>query len=217
MDELDRDAVLVDERHDVILVRGWLQQDLLSVDGPLDIVYNKTDMGRCLDQLMKFVARFEHDPFDPVRVLFVIGALPLVLGVVDHSLVLMPHGDAEMVEFVFHSPSHSPIGRIPQECYDPEAMKTRFRFQLLQPGQKELLLKWLEQPHIREWLHGKGLANLLKNLDDFFAGKTEGRHWIGYEGTVPFSDLLTSPEGEDGSTLDLFMCDPAFRGRGLSV
>lgn len=46
-------------------------------------------------------------------------------------------------------------------------MKTRFRFELLQPGQKELLLKWLEQPHIREWLHGKGLANLLKNLDEF--------------------------------------------------
>ncbi len=96
-------------------------------------------------------------------------------------------------------------------------MKTRFRFQLLQPGQKELLLKWLSQPHIREWLHGKGLSNLLKNLDDFFVGKTDCRHWIGYEGEVPFSYLLTSPEGEDGITLDLFICDPSFLGKGLSV
>lgn len=109
------------------------------------------------------------------------------------------------------------MGRIPQACYHVLRMKTRFRFELLQPDQKEFLLRWLDQPHIREWLHGKGLANLLKNLDAFFGGKTECLHWIGYEGLVPFSYLLTSPEGDDGITLDLFICEPSFLGRGLSV
>ena len=63
----------------------------------------------------------------------------------------------------------------------------------------------------------KGASQPAEKPRRIFAGKTECRHWIGYEGTVPFSYLLTSPEGEDGITLDLFICDTAFLGKGLSV
>ncbi len=94
---------------------------------------------------------------------------------------------------------------------------TPFTFKLAEPNQKELIVDWLKQDHIQKWVHGVGLKNLLDNLDRFFKGTSNSAHWIAYHNKTPFSYLLTSPEGADAITLDLFICNLDFLGRGLAV
>lgn len=95
--------------------------------------------------------------------------------------------------------------------------KFRFTFKLAQAEDKQRIIRWFEQEHIREWLHGVGLKNLLDNLDRFFRGESDSQHWIAYDQKTPFAYLLTSPEGNDAITLDLFICDLHFLGKGLGV
>jgi RimJ/RimL family protein N-acetyltransferase len=57
----------------------------------------------------------------------------------------------------------------------------------------------------------------LKGLDAFFSGNPDPIYWVGYEGNTPFAFLITSKEGDDGITLDLFICDLNFIGKGLAV
>lgn len=92
-----------------------------------------------------------------------------------------------------------------------------FRFMPAQASQKILIHKWLKQPHIKEWLHGVGLQNTLNGLEEFFRGKFFISYWIGYIDDVPFAFLITSPEGKDGITLDLFICDLNYIGKGLAA
>lgn len=95
--------------------------------------------------------------------------------------------------------------------------KFRFTFKLVEPNQKLLIHNWLGQEHIKEWLHGVGLRNTFEDLEKFFKGTSWGQHWIVYDNDTPFGYLLTSDEGKDAITLDLFICDLNYLGKGLSV
>jgi RimJ/RimL family protein N-acetyltransferase len=96
-------------------------------------------------------------------------------------------------------------------------MNVVFRFAPAEPSQRELLHRWFEQPHIKEWLHGVGLQNTLNGLEKFFLRQSSTTYWIGYDNAIPFAFLITSPEGEHVTTLDLFICNLDYLGKGLSV
>lgn len=112
-------------------------------------------------------------------------------------------------------------------------MMTQLTFAPLHKSQKKLLINWLAQDHIREWLHGNGLQNTLKDIDRFFEGSSSSQHWIASHEGVPFGYLITSEveKGEHSQddyapfcqengraiTLDLFICDKSFLGKGLAV
>lgn len=95
--------------------------------------------------------------------------------------------------------------------------KFRFTFKRVQRSQRTLIHDWIAQKHIAEWLHGTGLKNTLEDLEKFFEGSSWGQHWIAYDHDTAFGYLLTSDEGEDAITLDLFICDLNYLGKGLSV
>lgn len=106
--------------------------------------------------------------------------------------------------------------------------------------QRELIHRWLQQDYIREWVHGQGLKNVLEGLEKFFQYQAEGKaldhrstithHWVGYDHEKPFVYLLTSNVFKDADntyakysevdglaiTLDIFICDPAYLGKGLA-
>jgi RimJ/RimL family protein N-acetyltransferase len=92
-----------------------------------------------------------------------------------------------------------------------------FRFAPVIPSQRALIHEWLEQKHIKEWMHGAGLQNTLNGLEKFFQGTSNTTYWIGYDKEFPFAFLITSPEGNDTTTLDLFICDSNYLGKGLAV
>lgn len=98
-------------------------------------------------------------------------------------------------------------------------MKAQFRFQfkLANVDQKQMIQAWIAQEHIAKWLHGQGLRNTLEDLEKFFQGSSWAKHWIAYDGSTPFAYLLTSEEGKEALTLDLFICDLSYLGRGLGV
>ena len=95
--------------------------------------------------------------------------------------------------------------------------KTTFRFAFAKSSQRPLIHRWLEQKHIKDWIHGIGLQNTLNGLEKFFQGTSNTTYWIGYDKETPFAFLITSPEGDDAITLDLFICDLNYLGKGLSV
>lgn len=111
--------------------------------------------------------------------------------------------------------------------------KQKLAFKAVNENQRSLILKWLAQDHIKKWLHGDGLKNTLNDLEKFFLGKAFCRHWIAYCNDIPFAYLITSnvlknsPEEDDlaqwcqeegdAITLDLFICEPEFLGKKLSV
>ncbi len=111
--------------------------------------------------------------------------------------------------------------------------KPYLTFNHLTQEQKPLLLNWLSQEHIRKWLHGDGLLNILNDLDKFFKGSSLYEHWIAYQDETPFGYLITSeikknsPDDADlaqwcqeegkAITLDLFICEQRFIGKGLAV
>ena len=65
-------------------------------------------------------------------------------------------------------------------------------------------------------MHGVGLQNTLTGLDKFFAGVSGATYWIGYDKDAPFAFLITSSM-DDTITLDLFICDVDYLGKGLAV
>lgn len=93
----------------------------------------------------------------------------------------------------------------------------QFYFNHAKPSQRALLHQWFQQAHIKEWMHGVGLQNTLNGLEKFFGGKSDTTYWIGYDKDTPFAFLITSPEGEDATTLDVFICDVNYLGKGISV
>lgn len=92
-----------------------------------------------------------------------------------------------------------------------------FTFKAVEAKDRSLVHRWLLQPHIAEWIHGVGLQNTLNGLEKFFQGETDTTYWIGYDQDIPFSFLITSPEGGDTTTLDLFICDLNYLGKGIAV
>lgn len=95
--------------------------------------------------------------------------------------------------------------------------KLIFNFAPAESSQKILLHQWFEQKHIKEWMHGVGLQNTLNGLEKFFQGESDTAYWIGYDKNTPFAFLITSPEGNDAITLDLFICDLNYLGKGIAV
>lgn len=98
-----------------------------------------------------------------------------------------------------------------------ELVHVIFNFMPVRPSQGALIHQWLEQEHIKKWIHGKGLQNTLTGLEQFFLGKSTTTYWIGYDQEIPFAFLITSPDGNNAITLDLFICDLNYLGRGLAV
>jgi 3-dehydroquinate dehydratase/shikimate dehydrogenase len=92
-----------------------------------------------------------------------------------------------------------------------------FHFAPVTPDQRTLIHGWFGQKHIKEWLHGEGLQNTLNGLEKSFQESSETTYWIGYDSDTPFAFLITSPEGIDAATLDLFICDLNYVGKGLAV
>ena len=92
-----------------------------------------------------------------------------------------------------------------------------FNFAPVQSSQRPLIHRWLEQKHIKEWIHGVGLQNTLNGIEKFLQGASNTTYWIGYDKSIPFAFLITSPEGDDAITLDLFICDLNYLGKGFSA
>lgn len=97
-------------------------------------------------------------------------------------------------------------------CFKPD-----FRFAPAKPSQISLLNQWFEQKHIKEWMHGVGLQNTLNGLETFFQGRSTTTYWVSYDKDIPFAFLITSPEGKDAITLDLFICDLDYLGKGIAA
>jgi RimJ/RimL family protein N-acetyltransferase len=96
-------------------------------------------------------------------------------------------------------------------------IKFRFTFQPVQQSQRLLIHNWITQDHIKEWMHGVGLQNTLNGLEKFFQGESNTTYWVGYDKDIPFAFLITSPEGNNAITLDLFICDLNYLGKGIAV
>lgn len=90
-----------------------------------------------------------------------------------------------------------------------------------------LIVGWLQQPHVRQWLHGTGLQNTLDSLDEFLEGAAEFDHWLASDQGTPFAYLLTSTvdqteaavaaipfAGGQAITLDVFIGEPDYLDRG---
>ena len=92
-----------------------------------------------------------------------------------------------------------------------------FNFAPAKSSQRTLIHRWLKQKHIKEWVHGVGLQNTLNGIEKFLSDPTNTTYWIGYEEKTPFAFLITSSEAEDAITLDVFICDPNYLGKGLAV
>ena len=95
--------------------------------------------------------------------------------------------------------------------------KFQFIFKPVEVKDRSIVHEWLIQPHISEWIHGVGLQNTLNGLEKFFQGTSATTYWIGYDNEIPFAFLITCPEGDDAITLDLFICDLNYLGKGFAV
>jgi len=96
-------------------------------------------------------------------------------------------------------------------------IKSRFIFKYALESQRELIHTWLAQDYIKAWIHGVGLQNTLTGLEKFFKGDHEVLRWVGYDNETPFAFLITSHASESVITLDVFICDTNYLGKGLAV
>lgn len=104
-----------------------------------------------------------------------------------------------------------------QEIIEEDRKHLAFNFAPVKSSQRSLIRKWLEEKHIKEWIHGVGLQNTLNGIEKFLQGTSNTTYWVGYDKGIPFALLITSPEGDDAITLDLFICDLNYLGKGFSV
>lgn len=106
----------------------------------------------------------------------------------------------------------------------------QFTFKTADKSHRELIHAWLHQDYINEWIHGQGLKRTLEELDLSFKGLAVFHHWIAYNGEEPFGYLITTnvdkKEGDYSKfchregraiTLDVFICDPKYLGKGFGV
>lgn len=92
-----------------------------------------------------------------------------------------------------------------------------FQFKPVISTQFPLLMHWFQQSHINKWMHGKGLQNTIDGLQNFFKGETKTSYWIGYDNSTPFAFLITSYLNPEEITLDVFICDLNYLGKGLAI
>ena len=100
---------------------------------------------------------------------------------------------------------------------------------------KEIILKWFEEDHVKEFYYGDGLQCTINNLELYCQGiNNNGKycfdHWIAFLGDDPFGFLMTSPlegtsnpdnakwyiAGKQTFTLDLLIGPKQFLGKGLA-
>ena len=112
---------------------------------------------------------------------------------------------------------NEPLLKKTQSQISDDLKPSIFHFIPALSSQRNLIHSWLEQPHLKEWIHGTGLQNTFNGLEEFFAGESDTTYWIGYHVDISFAFLITSPEGTDAITLDVFICDLNYLGKGLSV
>mgnify|MGYP000735803217 CR=1 FL=1 len=100
----------------------------------------------------------------------------------------------------------------------------RFSFKPVEKIHHQLILEWIAQDYIHEWLHGDGLKNTIDDLEQFVqGGKPWATHWMAYDNQVPFAYLITSEivqsteHPQKAITLDLFICRLDYIGKGLAV
>ncbi|KTD51297.1 GNAT family N-acetyltransferase [Legionella quateirensis] len=99
----------------------------------------------------------------------------------------------------------------------------RFSYRPVEPTQKKWVCDGIVQKHISEWLHGEGLKNTFIDLEHFPDRGSWGIHWIAYDNEIPFAYLITSkleqlsPDDKEAITLDLFICNLDYLGKGLAV
>jgi GrpB-like predicted nucleotidyltransferase (UPF0157 family)/RimJ/RimL family protein N-acetyltransferase len=130
-----------------------------------------------------------------------------------HGYIEMPFNDPDGYD---GDPQDIEIGKC--LTIDPiDQSKISMYFAPAQSSQRALIHGWLAQTHIKEWIHGSGLQNTLSSLEKFFQGESDTTYWIGYDKNTPFAFLITSLEGKDATTLDLFICDLNYLGKGLAV
>ncbi|MGA8163601.1 MAG: GNAT family N-acetyltransferase [Waddliaceae bacterium] len=104
-----------------------------------------------------------------------------------------------------------------QEVINENRKSLSFHFEPANSSQRALLHQWFEKQHIKEWMHGVGLQNTLNGLEKFFQSTSTTTYWVGYDKDIPFAFLITSPEGNDATTLDLFICDLNYLGKGIAA
>lgn len=117
----------------------------------------------------------------------------------------------------------------------------RFTFKPAHESQTDMIHAWLKQDYIAKWIHGAGLQSTLTGLEKFIQYLAEGKsldrhmeitqHWVGYDGDKTIVYLLTSNvfKNEDSVyaehsetdgpiiTLDIFIVDPEYVGKGLAT
>lgn len=93
----------------------------------------------------------------------------------------------------------------------------KFTFKPMDLKDRSMIHEWLLRPHIAEWIHGKGLQNTLNGIEKFLQSESNTTYWIGYDNATPFAFLITSPEGNDATTLDVFICDQNYLGKGFAA
>lgn len=104
-----------------------------------------------------------------------------------------------------------------QQLIEDHQRQFIFHFAPLKLSQRLLVYNWLEQTHIKEWVHGIGLQSTLTGIEDFLQGGSSTTYWIGYDRATPFAFFITSPLGEDAITLDVFIYDLSYLGKKLAV
>lgn len=57
----------------------------------------------------------------------------------------------------------------------------------------------------------------MNGLEEFFQGISDTTYWIGYDQEIPFAFLITSFKESDAITLDLFICNINYLGKGIAV
>jgi len=110
-------------------------------------------------------------------------------------------------------------------------MKTeRFAFELANTVKhQELILSWLQQPHVMQWFCGQGLKNTIQELDQFLHDSSIFQYWLALDHEHPFALLITSvvekPDDEltrwcvDAGktiTLDILIGDANYLGKGFA-
>ncbi len=107
-------------------------------------------------------------------------------------------------------------------------IKKQVTFRAVEKEDKDLIVSWLNKPHIGKWFYGQGLKNTLKLLDEYINGSKDCMFWIGVEKKHPFVFFITSNIDKptdaltkycelsgDAICMDVAIGDTDYIGRGL--
>jgi GNAT superfamily N-acetyltransferase len=114
----------------------------------------------------------------------------------------------------------------------PMLSKHNLTFKPVDAKHREVVRKWLVEPHAASWFYGQGLENTYTGLDNFLAGTSlsNSKYWLAYDRGHPFAFFITSPVNKPTDpltrwckrvgpaiTLDMLIGDTAYLGKGLAI